>query len=993
MQNSKTNSNHLNAIKLKSNIIDKMRKNIRKTRPTSHLPLSYHLQEKQKENTEKICTFEHVPASEENDHLKAKREQLSQSAMESLGLVSHFTRTQSNELKEDRKTKILDLPNVRDEKQIFREQMEEVKKKYRRLAPSLDDLHKVILQWDLNTVQIPNESFLRRVPHLFNSVDEYIEIFEPLLLEEFRAQLDKAKDEDTFPSKKMKIKDIARVNDFHLITFYGQDAHHSFQDNELVIVSKDEIHSETLTKTSHVFGIIPKHPKEDRKKDEVQVKFFLQEKQIYRELLVNTEWYLKKIEKLSTMHREYQALHSLEYLHPDLLNTVLRPSSRLLNRGLLKHKLKTKLLKVFNPSQIDAIDVALSNDGFVLIQGPPGTGKTTVIEGILSVLLSNIISEEIEQSSANANVKGIRKAQDSENDGSDKKHILLVAPSNAAVDELVLRLHHHGLLFLSVKENHIALETYTPRNESSTGVSPWNRTEPFFRYDVTVGMYRFAPTVVRLGQSCSFLQEAKTKVQLEDIVEKIKAQNSHLITKRKESQPISFSDSEIMSLINVLSTKKSDEYSEIKTLELSVLNSASIICTTLSSSGLEILTRLNHGFDVVIVDEAAQAVELSCLIPLKYGCKRCIMIGDPQQLPATVMSQLALSLQYERSLFQRMKENNYPCVMLDIQYRMHPLIRQFPSEYFYDGRLTDGRKIKLERMTKDYHSHFIFRPLVFFDLKNAFETKTDSNSSLKNVKEAQFCALLVKHFVRIFFSNREMTETIGVITPYRQQVHELHSQLQEYFSGYKQFLQSIEVNTVDGFQGREKDIVVFSCVRAHQGKGIGFLADIRRMNVALTRAKFALWIVGNSKMLSQNTHWKRFADFVKKNDFLVEVDDIDKFFKHYLWRQTQQNVPSLKPMATERQNDDTSHPVGQHKRKLEENCAVSTVTKNNNESLKRQRCEQLSSVSEEREVFSASSKRTFLSSRHHLSIEKSNSNPPFDGTINKSVLKESHIEQ
>jgi hypothetical protein len=96
----------------------------------------------------------------------------------------------------------------------------------------------------------------------------------------------------------MKIKDIARVNDFHLITFYGQDAHHSFQDNELVIVSKDEIHSETLTKTSHVFGIIPKHPKEDRKKDEVQVKFFLQEKQIYRELLVNTEWYLKKVCRL-----------------------------------------------------------------------------------------------------------------------------------------------------------------------------------------------------------------------------------------------------------------------------------------------------------------------------------------------------------------------------------------------------------------------------------------------------------------------------------------------------------------------------------------------------------------------------------------------------------------------------------------------------------------------------------------------------------------------
>jgi len=123
--------------------------------------------------------------------------------------------------------------------------------------------------------------------------------------------------------------------------------------------------------------------------------------------------------------------------------------------------------------------------------------------------------------------------------------------------------------------------------------------------------------------------------------------------------------------------------------KLKILQRAEVVCATLSASGYDILNNLKEGFDTVIIDEAAQSVEPSTLIPLKYGCRRCILVGDPLQLPPTIISQSAKAAGYERTLFERMQKQGTEVFMLPIQYRMHPEISSFPSNQFYAAKLTD----------------------------------------------------------------------------------------------------------------------------------------------------------------------------------------------------------------------------------------------------------------------------------------------------------------
>jgi hypothetical protein len=146
------------------------------------------------------------------------------------------------------------------------------------------------------------------------------------------------------------------------------------------------------------------------------------------------------------------------------------------------------------------------------------------------------------------------------------------------------------------------------------------------------------------------------------------------------------------------------------------LEDANIVCTTLSFSGSPSFIRLAHKFDVLIVDEAAQAVEPSILVPLaQCGAKQVYLVGDPVQLPATVMSQRALLVGYSESLFKRFQEADYPVQVLDMQYRMHPLIREFPSVSFYDKGLKDGPGVE-ENTTRPWHSLPAFKPFVFYDV-------------------------------------------------------------------------------------------------------------------------------------------------------------------------------------------------------------------------------------------------------------------------------------
>ena len=299
-----------------------------------------------------------------------------------------------------------------------------------------------------------------------------------------------------------------------------------------------------------------------------------------------------------------------------------------------------------------------------------------------------------------------------------------------------------------------------------------------------------------------------------------------------------------------------------------ILDGAHVMCATLSGSGHEMFQGLNIEFETVVIDEAAQSIELSALIPLKYGCSKCILVGDPKQLPPTVLSREAARFQYEQSLFVRMQANSPNDVhLLNTQYRMHPEISHFPSNTFYDAKLLDGPGIAKLR-TKPWHQSKVLGPYRFFDVQGT-QQSAPRGYSLINTAEVE---VALKLFERLTTDCKgyDFKGKIGIITPYKSQLRELRSRFAQKYGD--SILTGIEFNTTDAFQGRESEVIIFSCVRASFSGGIGFLSDIRRMNVGITRAKSSLWVLGNSQSLIQGEFWGRLIQDAKTRDRYTSGD-------------------------------------------------------------------------------------------------------------------------
>ena len=299
-----------------------------------------------------------------------------------------------------------------------------------------------------------------------------------------------------------------------------------------------------------------------------------------------------------------------------------------------------------------------------------------------------------------------------------------------------------------------------------------------------------------------------------------------------------------------------------KRAQQEILDGAHVICATLSGSGHEMFQNLSIEFEAVIIDEAAQSIELSALIPLKYGCSKCILVGDPKQLPPTVLSREAARFSYEQSLFVRMQSNHPNDVhLLDTQYRMHPEISQFPSKAFYDGKLLDGDNMESNRQ-RPWHESSLLGPYRFFDVQGQHRSAAKGHS-LINVAELN-TALQLFERLTTDYQAYDFKGQVAIITPYKGQLTELKLRFSQRYG--ESILKTVEFNTTDAFQGRENEIIIFSCVRASTSRGIGFLDDIRRMNVGLTRAKSSLWVLGNSDSLLRNEFWGRLIDDARQRD-------------------------------------------------------------------------------------------------------------------------------
>lgn len=472
--------------------------------------------------------------------------------------------------------------------------------------------------------------------------------------------------------------------------------------------------------------------------------------------------------------------------------------------------------KNLNYSQKLSISKALSSKNFFLIHGPFGTGKTrTLVEYILL---------EVKRG----------------------KKVLVSADSNMAVDNLVERL--------SEKVSHVRIGHPSRVSKKLLSSTLLFKIEKHERYK----------ELYKLKEEFSNLIEKREKFQKPIQKWRRGLSDEQILKLSKEGKttrgiPLKMINdmAEWIALNNKIEKIKEEMEKLEEEISKDIIENSSVVFSTNSSSYSEILKGFE--FDVVVIDEAAQTTIPSVLIPLSKG-KKFVLAGDHKQLPPTIISEKAKELSI--TLFEILVDK-YPHMkeLLNIQYRMNEKIMEFPNIEFYNGKLKSGiGNITLKDLGFE-GSDEITKPentIIFIDTKsrkNKTENQKKDSTSYFNELEANIVKDIVEKFLKLGL-NREY---IGVITPYDDQVDLI-----------KSFNLGVEVNTVDGFQGREKEVIIISFVRSNQRKELGFLTDLRRLNVSITRAKRKLICIGDSSTLENHPTYKKFIEFVKnKGVYLV----------------------------------------------------------------------------------------------------------------------------
>jgi len=313
-----------------------------------------------------------------------------------------------------------------------------------------------------------------------------------------------------------------------------------------------------------------------------------------------------------------------------------------------------------------------------------------------------------------------------------------------------------------------------------------------------------------------------------------------------------------------LSTHDERRYLKLKRkVERELLDTADVICCTCIAAGDPRLSKMQ--FNTVLIDESMQSTEPECMVPVVMGSNQVILVGDHCQLGPVVMCKPAAKAGYSQSLFERLVVLGIRPFRLEVQYRMHPDLSRFPSDFFYEGSLQNGVGSKERVLRVDFPWPISDRPLIFY-VTQGHEEISGSGTSYLNRTEACNVEKVTTRFLKAGLK----PEQIGIVTPYEGQRAYVVQYMQNQGSLNPKLYMDVEVASVDAFQGREKDIIILSCVRSNEQQGIGFLCDPRRLNVALTRAKYGLIIVGNPRLLAKHQLWNHLIHYCKEMHVLVE---------------------------------------------------------------------------------------------------------------------------
>ncbi|WP_457566931.1 IGHMBP2 family helicase [Desulfurobacterium sp.] len=484
-----------------------------------------------------------------------------------------------------------------------------------------------------------------------------------------------------------------------------------------------------------------------------------------------------------------------------------------------------------NDSQKMAVSAALGSPDFYLVHGPPGTGKTSTITELIVQLVKR------------------------------KEKVLATADSNIAADNILLNLSKYSDLKL-VRIGHPARVLEELERFSIFALFEEHEKSEVIRK----GWEKVRELIEKRDNFLKPVPALRRGMSDEEII--------HLGKKGKSFRGVPAKKIRSMANWLLINYEIDIRIKALKEMEAQlfreIIADADVVIATNSMVKSELLEGFE--FDVAVVDEGSQQVEPSTLIPVMRA-KRFYIAGDHKQLPPTVTSEDAKEL--EKTLFERLiSEHKDLSTMLTVQYRMNEKIMEFPSKEFYEGRLIAADSVKnhtladfrveILKVPESYRN--ILNPeeaLTFVDTSkiNAFEFKPEGSTSYENYEEARLAVSLVSHLVDMGVSKKD----IGIITPYANQVKLIKELLTERDL-------KVEVNSVDGFQGREKEVIVISFVRSNESGEIGFLKDMRRLNVAITRARRKLIGIGNSETLSFHPVYRRFISYVKDRGTFVSTD-------------------------------------------------------------------------------------------------------------------------
>ena len=469
-----------------------------------------------------------------------------------------------------------------------------------------------------------------------------------------------------------------------------------------------------------------------------------------------------------------------------------------------------------NPSQEAAVNEVLWARDVAVVHGPPGTGKTTtLVEAIYETLHREV-------------------------------QVLVCAQSNMAVDWIAQKLTERGVNVLRIGNptrvtDQMLADTYERRFED----------HPLYPQ-----LWSIRRTIRRMYESSQGDRESRHQK-----IARLRDRSTELEIQIRES----------------------------------IFNEARVIASTLTGSASQLL--VGRHFGTLFIDEAAQAMEPACWIAIQKA-DRVILAGDHRQLPPTIKCPEALAGGLDRTLMQQIAENKPAAVsLLTVQYRMCEEIMQFPNQEFYGGQLTSAPSVRyrgildwdtavewidaplhplpplptvasgdsLPFVGQEPHSVASLMPQSPQMGSGGKSGEQEDSTSYVNPAEAELTLRTLHRYFEKIGKDRILYERldVGIISPYQGQVRLLRRMLKH--DGYwKPFRSLISINTVDGFQGQERDIIVISLVRSNESGSVGFLRDLRRMNVAITRARMKLILIGDKQTLCRHPFYRRLSEYVEK---------------------------------------------------------------------------------------------------------------------------------